>query len=81
MTVTMELSLPAMSHDGAAVIDQFLEQVTSSRRVPATFLGVASAKEELYYNQRGERAFGHATKGEVDDRTGKCIPAKLSTSG
>ena len=65
----MSLPTPSIDQAGRSAIDQFLAETVSSRRVPATFLGVTTAKEELYFNQDGERVFGHPDQGLVDDQT------------
>ena len=65
----MSLPTPSIDQAGRSAIDQFLAETVSSRKVPATLLGVTTAKEELYFNQDGERVFGHPDQGLVDDQT------------
>jgi hypothetical protein len=66
---TMSLPTPSIGQVGQAAIDHFLDEVVESKRVPAMFLGVATAKEDSYYGQKGDRVFGHPEKGQVDDHT------------
>jgi len=67
----MSIPTPSIDEAGRAAIDKFLADTAGGRRVPATFLGVTTAKGELYFNQDGERVFGEPDKGVVDDQTGE----------
>ena len=68
----MSLSKHSLSPSGRTAIDAFLREAVESERVPATFLGVTAAEAELYYDQQGERVFGEADKGSVDEHTSEC---------
>lgn len=65
------MSLPTPSFDaaGKAALDAHLQKIVKERRVPATWLGVTNAKEELFFDYGGDRVFGKPEAGMVDDHT------------
>jgi hypothetical protein len=62
-------ALPTLTSEGRKNIDSFLEETVESRRVPAVFFGATNAKEEIYFNQAGEKAFGDASQGDIGPDT------------
>lgn len=65
------VALPTISSSARGPLDEFLQENVQSRRVPAMFIGATNAKEEIYFNQAGEKVFGDASKGEVGSETSK----------
>ncbi|ORY32004.1 beta-lactamase/transpeptidase-like protein [Naematelia encephala] len=61
----MTLPLPTISPKGKATLDALLAKTVEERTVPAVFFGATNAKEELYFNSKGEKVFGQPEEGEV----------------
>lgn len=75
----MALPTPRLSESGKQAITDYLEQVVAERQNPATWLGATTAEGELYFDGKGEKVFGKADEGEVDDET--CEYHFLDTEG
>ncbi|RSH89119.1 hypothetical protein EHS25_002785 [Saitozyma podzolica] len=63
------LPLPTLRSGAKERIDEILVRTVEGRTLPAIFLGATNAKETIYWNQAGERVFGDASAGEVDEDT------------
>ena len=50
-------------------LDTLLRERVAKRDLPAIFLGATNADETIYLNQAGERVFGNAAAGEVNEDT------------
>lgn len=61
------LPLPELASPGA--LDKLLHDRVAVRDLPAIFLAATNADETIYLNQAGERVFGDASKGEVNEDT------------
>lgn len=66
MTVDM---LPAPKLRTTEALDTLLRERVAKRDLPAIFLGATNADETIYLNQAGERVFGNAAAGEVNEDT------------
>ncbi|WWC73881.1 uncharacterized protein I206_107853 [Kwoniella pini CBS 10737] len=68
------MSSPTISSNGKQSLDKLLKETVNRRHVPGVFYGATSAKEEIYFNQYGEKVFGVATSGQIDsDTTTECF--------
>ncbi|WVW87132.1 hypothetical protein I302_109189 [Kwoniella bestiolae CBS 10118] len=74
-------ALPTVSAQGKESLDKLLEETVDRRHVPAVFYGATNAKEEIYFNQYGEKVFGDESSGQIDaDTTTECFSqSKLIT--
>ncbi|WRT69885.1 uncharacterized protein IL334_006876 [Kwoniella shivajii] len=62
-------SIPRLTSSGKESLDKLLKKTVDRRHVPAVFYGATNAKEEIYYNQYGEKVFGDDSSGQVDEHT------------
>ncbi|WWD16008.1 hypothetical protein CI109_100433 [Kwoniella shandongensis] len=61
--------LPTLKPSGKASLDKLLKETVEKREVPAVFYGATNAKDELYFNQAGDKVFGDSASGQVDENT------------
>ncbi|WWC66068.1 uncharacterized protein I303_108690 [Kwoniella dejecticola CBS 10117] len=65
---------PTVSSSGKQSLDKLLKETVERRHVPGIFYGATTAKEEIYFNQYGEKVFGDASSGQIDaDTTTECF--------
>jgi hypothetical protein len=69
LRIMSSLPLPTLRSGAKERIDEILVRTVEGRTLPAIFLGATNAKETIYWNQAGERVFGDASAGEVDEDT------------
>ncbi|WVQ66248.1 uncharacterized protein L199_004427 [Kwoniella botswanensis] len=62
-------SLPTISPSGKQSLNKLLKETADRRHVPAVFYGATNAKEEIYFNQYGEKTFGDESSGQIDPET------------
>ncbi|KAK8869722.1 hypothetical protein IAR55_000290 [Kwoniella newhampshirensis] len=61
--------LTTLKPSGKASLDELLRVTVERRHVPAVFYGATNAKEEIYFNQLGEKVFGEPSSGQIDENT------------
>jgi hypothetical protein len=66
---------PTLSAQGKAKLDDILKQNVASGEIPAATFAVVTSDlkaDPIYINTAGDRVYGDASKGQIDEDTGEC---------
>ncbi|WWC92598.1 uncharacterized protein L201_007557 [Kwoniella dendrophila CBS 6074] len=67
-------ALPTISTSGKESLDKLLKETVARKHVPGIFYGVTNPKEEIYFNQQGDKIFGDESSGQItSDTTTECF--------
>jgi hypothetical protein len=67
----MSMPLPTLSSTAKLALDNICSEMAYDARYPAAFAAVVNTKEFIYENQTGQVDSFDATKGAVNQDTGK----------
>lgn len=63
------MSFPTLQSTGTDALNDILRETISRGSIPATFIGATNARETIHFGFAGDKVYGKAEAGQVDEDT------------